>query len=120
MSLRWPSCRLLAVLLLCSLAACGDGSGTSAARTPASAGGTPPLAAAAGDANAVPIYVDGGMSAPAHALPNAIYTNIEICAPGSSNCAVIPHVLVDTGSVGLRLLASAIRTANATLLGALP
>lgn len=120
MSVRRASRRFLALLLLCSLAACGDGAGTSTTGTPATVSSAPPLFATAGDANAVPIYVDGGISAPARALPNAIYTSIEICAPGSSNCAVIPHVLVDTGSVGLRLLASAIRAANATLPGALP
>jgi hypothetical protein len=120
MSVCRSSRRFLALLLLCSLAACGDGTGTSTAGAPAAGSSTPPLSAAAGDADAVPIYVDGGVSAPTHALPNAIYTDIEICAPGSSNCAVIPHVLVDTGSVGLRLLASAVRAANATLPGALP
>ncbi|MGH8820752.1 MAG: DUF3443 family protein [Rhodoferax sp.] len=122
MSARRPSCWGLALVLVCSLAACGDGTGTSPApATPGAASSTPPAFAAAGDANAVPIYVDGGLSAQSHAIPNAIYTDIEICAPGSGrNCAVIPHVLVDTGSVGLRLLASTINAANATLLGALP
>lgn len=123
MSMRQPSRWGLALALVCSLVACGDGTGTSTVpTTPATASSTPPpLSAAVGDANAVPIYVDGGLSAPTHAIPNAIFTTLEICAPGSSsNCAVIPHVLVDTGSVGLRLLASAISAANATLLGALP
>ena len=123
MGVRQPSRWGLALVLICSLVACGDGTGTSTVpTTPATASSTPPpLSAAVGDANAVPIYVDGGLSAPTHAIPNAIFTTIEVCAPGSSsNCAVIPHVLVDTGSVGLRLLASAINAANAPLLGALP
>jgi hypothetical protein len=33
---------------------------------------------------------------------------VTICAPGTSNCATIDHVLVDTGSTGLRLLRSAV------------
>lgn len=120
MSVCRSSRRFLALLLLCSLVACGDGAGTSTTGAPTAGSSMPPPFAAAGDANAVPIYVDGGISSPTQAIPNAIYTDIEICAPGSSNCAVIQHVLVDTGSVGLRVLASAIRAANATLLGALP
>src|SRR6185437_14533522 len=39
---------------------------------------------------------------------NAPYVTVTICAPGTSNCATIDHVLVDSGSVGLRLLRSAV------------
>ncbi len=36
---------------------------------------------------------------------NGIFTTITVCSPGSTtNCTSIPNVLVDTGSVGLRLL----------------
>ena len=109
-----------AFLLACAVAACGGGGGTSGTPAANPSSSTAP-SAVAGDANAVPIYVDGGASASTSAIPNAIFTDIEICAPGSSsNCAIIHHVLVDTGSVGLRLLASAVNTANAALLGALP
>ena len=38
---------------------------------------------------------------------NRLYTSVTICKPGSTTlCTTIDHVLVDTGSVGLRLLAS--------------
>lgn len=37
---------------------------------------------------------------------NGIYTTVTICAPGTTTCATIPNVLVDTGSIGLRLLSS--------------
>ena len=38
---------------------------------------------------------------------NALYATVTVCAPGDqSKCEVIDHVLVDTGSVGLRVLAS--------------
>lgn len=114
--LQWS----VACLLACAVAACGGGGDTSAAPAASTTSATAP-SAVAGDANAVPIYVDGGPSASTSAIPNAIFTDIEICAPGSSsNCAIINHVLVDTGSVGLRLLASAVNTANASLLGVLP
>ncbi len=100
-------------LLALVLAACGGGGG----------GGTSGTATAAvGDANVVPVYVDGGGAlALGHTLPNAIYVDVQICAPASAdNCAIIPHLLLDTGSVGLRVLASAINAANSSLLAALP
>ena len=38
---------------------------------------------------------------------NLLFTTVTICAPGSvSNCQSVDHVLVDTGSTGLRLLSS--------------
>lgn len=104
-------------LLACVLAACGGGGGTSGA-----GGATSSANAALGDANVVPVYADGGGAlALAYTLPNAIYADVKICAPASTdNCAVIPHLLVDTGSVGLRVLASALNAANSSLLAALP
>jgi hypothetical protein len=44
---------------------------------------------------------------------NGIFTTVTVCQPGSTNCATIPDVLVDTGSVGLRLLASGAVNATA-------
>jgi len=40
--------------------------------------------------------------------PNQAFVSLEICQPQTTNCQTIPHVLVDTGSYGLRLLSSAI------------
>ncbi len=38
-----------------------------------------------------------------------MFVNVTICAPGSTtNCQTIDHVQVDTGSQGLRILASAL------------
>jgi Protein of unknown function (DUF3443) len=39
---------------------------------------------------------------------NGAFTSVTVCVPGSSNCQTISGVLVDTGSVGLRLLSSAL------------
>ena len=40
---------------------------------------------------------------------NLLYTSVVLCSPGdAASCRTIEHVLVDTGSVGLRLLASAV------------
>jgi hypothetical protein len=56
--------------------------------------------------NVVPVIVDNG--------PNNIgsqdvpFISVTICVPGTSNCATIDHVSVDTGSTGLRIIASAL------------
>lgn len=73
------------------LCACGGGGGSSSpvVNTPV--------------ANAVPITVDAG---PTGNAVNLLYTSVTICAPQSNNCQTIDHVLVDTGSSGLRLLSS--------------
>lgn len=54
-------------------------------------------------ANSVPVVVDG-----TYASLNAPYVSVTVCQPGTTNCAIVDHVLVDTGSVGLRLLKSAL------------
>jgi hypothetical protein len=44
---------------------------------------------------------------------NGIFTTVTVCPPGSTsttNCATIPNVLVDTGSVGLRVLSNLLVT----------
>src|SRR4051794_15358691 len=43
---------------------------------------------------------------------NLLFTTVEICTPGSaSDCQSIDHVLVDTGSSGLRVLSSVVNPA---------
>jgi hypothetical protein len=55
--------------------------------------------------NVAPIVIDGGPTGSGHV--NVPFTTVTVCVPGTSDCQTIDHVLVDTGSVGLRLLASA-------------
>jgi hypothetical protein len=79
----------LAVLL----GACGGGGGGGGG------GGTPTAA------NVQPISVDAG---PVN-VANILFVSVIVCPPGSSaNCQTIDHVQVDTGSTGLRLLASVV------------
>jgi len=74
------------------------------------------LAGCGGSSNSTPhgngnnvqaIAVNGGPVANV-LYANAAFTSVVVCVPGSSNCATVGGVLVDTGSVGLRLLASAL------------
>jgi len=62
-------------------------------------GGTPP--------NVQPIAVDGG-PVPGQIYADGAFTSVTICNPGTTTCQTIPGILVDTGSFGLRILASQI------------
>jgi hypothetical protein len=95
-----------AVLLLCSC------KGHSSGATSAAGGNT--ITGAAG--NVATITVGAGPNAtPAI---NALYTSVTVCAPGSTtNCQKIDNVQVDTGTSGLRILASVL---SPVLAAALP
>jgi len=56
--------------------------------------------------NAIPLAVDGGPTGLQRADFNMPFTSVTVCSPGTDNCQTIDHVLVDTGSTGLRLLAA--------------
>ncbi len=45
---------------------------------------------------------------PANSYFNGAFTTVTVCVPGQSSCQTIDGVLVDTGSSGLRVLASAL------------
>ena len=57
-------------------------------------------------ANVTPISVDGGPVA-TQIYPDGSFATAIICAPGTTTCTTVTGLLVDTGSVGLRVLASA-------------
>lgn len=68
---------------------------------------TPIVVSPAGSiANVAPISVNGGPLAPSTIYPNGAFISVLVCSPSSGACQTIPDVLVDTGSYGLRLLAS--------------
>lgn len=104
---------LVAALAAILVTACGGGDGSGPAQT--SLPGTPTLnvlPAAPAVKNALSIYVDAGPADTGYNV-NRLYTDVTICQPGKSSpgsptqCQTIKHVLVDTGSTGLRLLSSA-------------
>ena len=57
-----------------------------------------------------------GASAPIRVV-NELFASVTVCSPGGAICQTIDHVLVDTGSSGLRIIASVL---SPQLLGALP
>ena len=79
-----------------------------------------------GSGNAAPLVVDGfpcaaGGGANQINRPNTAYVSVQICAPGSTtNCQIIDHIIVDTGSPGLRIAAGALQSSLQPSTGALP
>lgn len=101
---RWRSVAALGVAAL--LGACVGGNGT----TTAGAKSTPAPAL-----NTVTLTVDGGPAAATGAVNHA-YVSVKVCVPGSTaQCATIDHVLLDTGSWGLRLVGSVLAAESVTL-----
>lgn len=97
-SLKGLGQRIAATLLPVWIAACGGGSGLPA--------NVPTVEVPAGN-NAIAVAVNRG---PNGNSVNRLYTSVTICEPDSNvQCQTIDDVLVDSGSTGLRLLASVIR-----------
>ena len=60
--------------------------------------------------NTAPLAIDGGPSVNGVSIgyPNGAYVTATVCVPNTTTCSTIDHVLVDTGSVGFRVLGSAL------------
>jgi hypothetical protein len=59
-----------------------------------------------GPNNLVPVLVNGGYQ---NSLPNMLTTSVTVCVPNTNNCVAIDNIQVDTGSSGLRILASTLK-----------
>jgi hypothetical protein len=102
----------LTFIPLLLLAACGGGGSSSSGGGSTTGGGgtttgtqtiSPP-----GPPNVEKIYVDGGPAALTSTAVNTPYVTIQVCVPNTSTCQTIDHIEVDTGSVGLRIISSAL------------
>jgi hypothetical protein len=108
----------LALALCVTLAACGGGGSSSdpasapAATTPSgdnsTTGNTSPATPLPVPQSTTPNVVNVSVGPLADATPNMLTTSVTICMPGTTTCTTIDNVQVDTGSAGLRLLASAL------------
>lgn len=87
---------VLTVISVLVLSSCGGASKTTT---------TTPTPAAS---NTVAVTIGFGPNGEAGGYVNGIFTNITVCQHATSNCATIDNVLVDTGSVGLRILPSSL------------
>jgi hypothetical protein len=119
------STHLHALLLACAaLAGCGGGGGSGTPAASAQTGSSAPASSPAAASPPAATNVTGtATSVPQSNVPNIqpiavsaapgltrnmLTTSVTICQPGTTNCATIDNIQVDTGSHGLRILASAV------------
>jgi len=100
---RAPPCAASCAALW--LAACGGGG--------AGSGTTPPPTPLPTGPNVTPILVDAGIGATGINIPSV---SVTVCTPGGATCQTIDHVLLDTGSTGLRIMALALTQVPVTSL----
>ena len=95
-------------LVTCLIAACGGGGGGGGGGSSAASNTSSqtPAPSSAQPANVAAISVDHGIAG----VPNMPFVSVTVCSPGGANCQTIDHVLVDTGSWGLRVFASQLPT----------
>lgn len=93
-----------AALVLGALSGCGGG-GAGSSTNPA----PPPLPTGS---NVASMIVDAGPKQLGVNLPSV---SVTICAPGTTSCQTIDHILVDTGSSGLRIMYEALKLTPASL-----
>lgn len=91
------------------LTACGGGGGAAPTASSGSNNGTTttvssPVTAAS---NVLALRVDSGTDGSAFNVP---FVTVTVCQPGGTVCTDVSNVLVDTGSQGLRISASALPT----------
>lgn len=88
-----------AVLIVMTLAlalACGGGGSSS---------NNPPNTIVTSGPNVQTVSLNSGITGN---YANGIFTTVTVCVPGTATCQTIDNVLVDTGSIGLRLLSSSV------------
>ena len=105
----------LFLLIASALSSCGGGGGASG-----DSGYTPHVVVSAAGVvggNVMPIVVDSGPAGGNNNSVNVPYVSVTICAPGTNTCQTVDHIILDTGSTGLRFIASAL---DQSILNALP
>ncbi len=95
-----------------ALVACGGSSGSSDSSGSTSSGSTSGSGSGSTSTttpqNTLAVTLDNGPTGNAFDTP---YVTVTVCKPGTTTCATIDHVLLDTGSYGLRLMQSSALTA---------
>lgn len=68
------------------------------------ASGSVTLGVTAGASNVAQVYIDNGPAGASNII-NVPFVSVTLCRPGTTICQTIDHLLVDTGSYGLRIIA---------------
>jgi hypothetical protein len=69
-----------------------------------SASGSVTLGATDSASNVALVFIDNGPAGASNVI-NVPFVSVSLCRPGTSTCQTIDHLLVDTGSYGLRIIA---------------
>lgn len=97
---------LVAVLGLFAFAlACGSNHGSLGSGSGGGGGSNNQVIAGPGP-NVVTLTVDPGPANLVNPYTNGSFVSANICLPGTNTCQTIDHLLVDTGSFGLRLMSN--------------
>jgi hypothetical protein len=87
--------------------AAGTGGGAAGATGGSqSKGGTSGALSTSGP-NVLAVTIDSGPSGSSYV--NGPFATITLCEPGTNNCQTIDHLLIDTGSTGIRVLESVVK-----------
>jgi hypothetical protein len=100
--LRYHWIFLTSLLSLCAgvMSGCGGGDSGRSSNNLSNSSGT--VLETVGPSNTVPVTVDAGP--PNSKALNIPFVSVTVCRPGTSICQTVDHVMVDTGSYGLRLI----------------
>jgi hypothetical protein len=107
---------LTAAVWLALLCQCGDGAGTTfplrgggggLGQTGGSGGVGGSVVAT--DPNMLAVVVDQGPPGLIDPYINGLFASVKICVPGTTTCQIVDHLLVDTGSYGVRVLESVLQ-----------
>lgn len=104
-----------AAVWLALLCQCGDGAGT-AFPLRGGGGGLGQTGGSGGvggsvvatDPNMLAVVVDQGPPGLIDPYINGLFASVKICVPGTTTCQIVDHLLVDTGSYGVRVLESVV------------
>jgi hypothetical protein len=102
MNMIGPSLKISACILAFALSACGGGGGDSTTTSGTIASGDYTSSNLALNAIAFSVQNISGNNV------NFPYVSVTICQPGTSKCQIVPNILLDTGSIGFRVLSSAL------------